>query len=235
FFFFVPFHSFFFFPYLSISPSMFERMHLISFCLFFSFVFFLLLFLFYKSFLRMSPGRPDGLVAVISCFGRWDAVVLRKFGDGALVVRDERRSIHVTLVSREIEEPRLLVAAWDSQDFAVRVNHVLYDTGPVELRAGDKVQLTNLGAWNDEDGLYFLCVENFEVPEEAFPPGVQESALKSHATEEPSETPHVCVGENAWRVFMRDRLERVGQVLSAWTNLKSPSSIPSSAVTAHAM
>ncbi|KAF8296200.1 hypothetical protein TcYC6_0089600 [Trypanosoma cruzi] len=201
----------------------------------FLFTYLLILFLlFSQSFWTMSLGRPDGLVSVSSCFGRWDAVFLRKCGDGALLVRDERRSIHVTLVSREIEEPRLLLAAWDPQDFAVRANHILYDTGPVEIRAGDKLQLTNLGAWSDEDGLYF-SVENVEASEEALPLGAQDSAPKTLATEAPSETPHVCGDENAWRVFMRDRLERVGQVLSLCTNLKSPSSIPLSAFTAHAM
>ncbi|ESL12136.1 hypothetical protein TRSC58_00102 [Trypanosoma rangeli SC58] len=152
-------------------------------------------------------------IALRPCFVGWDAVLLQRYGDGALLVRDERRSIYVVLVSQEHEEPRLLVPAWDPQNFAVRVNQVLYDAGPLEIGVGDELQLIHGGAWSDEDGLCFR-VESVNMLEGSSATNAKNSSFEAAAEKTAPQPPGVSGSENAWSIFVRHRLKKVGEVLS---------------------
>ncbi|RNF11171.1 hypothetical protein TraAM80_01102 [Trypanosoma rangeli] len=177
-------------------------------------------------------------IALRPCFAGWDAVLLQRYGDGALLVRDERRSIYVALVSQEHEDPRLLVPAWDSHDFAVRVNQVLYDAGPLEIGVGDELQLAHGGAWSDEDELCFR-VENVNTLEESSATSAKDSSFNAATEKTAPQPPGVSGSENAWSVFVRHRLDKVGEVLSCLsptvsTTILSPSPACAGASTAHA-
>ncbi|KAH9577298.1 hypothetical protein LSM04_002088 [Trypanosoma melophagium] len=162
-----------------------------------------------------------GFVVLRACFGGWDAVRLRNDGDKAILVRDEQRIAEVTLrISSDRRISSLLISKWNSQCFSVRVGNVLYETGPIELEIGDEIQLVRLGKWNDDNGLSFR-VEAME----SFGGKVNEKLPDSSLKEEreicafPSQSSDVTSEDNAWRLFVKDRLTKIDEVFSMWLNI----------------
>ncbi|ORC93645.1 uncharacterized protein TM35_000015220 [Trypanosoma theileri] len=165
--------------------------------------------------------NSKGFVVLRTCFGNWDAVMLRNDGEKAVLVRDEQRVAEVTLrISSDRRVSSLLMSKWNSQCFSVRVGNVLYEAGPIELDIGDEIQLVRVGKWNDEDGLSFR-VEAMESLGGKGDENLQDSSLKgeNERCAIPSQLSNVTSEDSAWRLFLKDRLTKIDEKFSMWLTL----------------
>lgn len=69
-------------------------------------------------------------------------------GDSVIVVRDQTRHVKVTRMC--LKSPTLIALPWCSTQCRLRVNDVLYDEGPVQVAAGDILQLCAAGTYSDD-------------------------------------------------------------------------------------
>ncbi|KAG8348123.1 hypothetical protein ERJ75_001410500 [Trypanosoma vivax] len=114
---------------------------------------------------RLSWKGLSNAVAVRARFGRGDVVHLWHIGDGALLVLDARQFAVINLCFVDTEGlPHLLLRPCSPQSFSVRLNNVVYDSGPVEVVVGDEIGLILAGTHCGMEERVFLV----------------ESAIKGH-------------------------------------------------------